>query len=299
MAGPLVSVVIPVYRDWRRLESCLAALAAQTLPRAHFEILVVDNDDEPLAEARRPSGVQYLHEPVGFSYAARNAGWRAARAPVLAFTDADCLPSPDWLRCGLAHLDAHAGAGIVGGRIEVVPERDTLAARYDTAFGLRQDEFFRLYRGLATANLFARRGCLEAVNGFDMALESGGDFDFCQRAAIAGVEVRYAPEIHVRHPARETFGELVRQARRTSRGVVEYSWRRMYPTRAGTWRAILQAFRPRVVDWYYALAGGRGSEVLPPLRRPGVLAVRIALHYVIAVELAVALSRSKRARGWP
>lgn len=36
------------------------------------------------------------------SYAARNAGLHVARGDVYAFTDADCIPTPDWLTTGLA-----------------------------------------------------------------------------------------------------------------------------------------------------------------------------------------------------
>jgi GT2 family glycosyltransferase len=57
---PHVSVVIPVYRDWRRLGACLAALEAQTIPRECFEILVVDNDEAPLPVAERPAGARYV-----------------------------------------------------------------------------------------------------------------------------------------------------------------------------------------------------------------------------------------------
>lgn len=289
MQPPKVSVVIPVYRDWSGVERCLVALAGQTLPRDAFEILVVDNDDEPLPEDRRPPGARYLHEPEGFSYAARNAGWRAARAPVLAFTDADCVPAADWLWAGLAYLDAHPEVGVVGGSIEVVPERDTLAARYDTAFGLRQEEFFTLYTGFATANVLARRATLERVGGFDAALESGGDIDFCWRASDAGIPLAYVPVARVRHPARESLGQLTGQARRIARGVFEYSYRRRFPTKARLAGAVLFAFRPRVVDWSFVLRGGRGSERLPPRQRPAVLLVRIALHYAMALQLAACL----------
>ena len=44
-----VSVIIPTYRDTRRLRECLRALSLQTYPRASFEVVVVNNDpDEEL-----------------------------------------------------------------------------------------------------------------------------------------------------------------------------------------------------------------------------------------------------------
>src|SRR5512133_3600685 len=33
---------------------------------------------------------------------ARNMGWRAARGEIIAFTDDDCIPEPDWLSSGVS-----------------------------------------------------------------------------------------------------------------------------------------------------------------------------------------------------
>ena len=50
--------------------------------------------------------------------AARNAGWRAAHGPIIAFTDDDCIPDPGWLKAGVpAFVD---GVAAVTGRV-VVP----------------------------------------------------------------------------------------------------------------------------------------------------------------------------------
>src|SRR5947209_16629356 len=99
------SVVIPTCRRPALLGRCLDALAAQTLPPEDYEILVADDaaDDATRARvesfaARVPVAVRYLavsdtHGPA----AARNVGRRAARAPVVAFTDDDTIPDPGWL----------------------------------------------------------------------------------------------------------------------------------------------------------------------------------------------------------
>jgi GT2 family glycosyltransferase len=295
---PRASVIVPTYRDWQRLELCLAALAAQSLPRETFEIIVVDNDDSPLPEQQRPVGALYFHAPEGFSYAARNAGLHRASGKVLAFTDADCIPDSHWLERGLEALAAQT-CDAVGGQIEIFQTSDTLAARYDYAFGLNQAESFKRWRAFATANLFVKRDVFERIGGFDDALESGGDFEFCLRARKAGFRLGYAPEARVRHPARAELGELVKQTRRIARGIVEYHIRRNYPSRASAWQVALWMLRPRPFDWYAVLAGGRGSERLSPFQRPAVLAMRILLHYVLGFSALVALRRSIRERDWP
>src|SRR5205823_3016543 len=89
------------------LQRCLAALLAQNLAPADYEIIVADDaaSDETrrivelsaAVPAARYVPVTGRHGPA----AARNRGWRAARAPIVAFTDDDCVPDPGWLGAGL------------------------------------------------------------------------------------------------------------------------------------------------------------------------------------------------------
>src|SRR4051794_929257 len=108
---PRVSVVIPVRDDPSGVAAVTAALERQTLPREQFEVIVsVDGGELPQV----PPGVRLVAGPPRNSYAARNRGVAAALAPVLAFTDADCLPELDWLERGLAALE---GADVAAGTV--------------------------------------------------------------------------------------------------------------------------------------------------------------------------------------
>ncbi|HEX7250646.1 MAG TPA: glycosyltransferase family 2 protein, partial [Burkholderiales bacterium] len=89
---PDVSVVVPTCGRPQLLERCLAALHRQTLAAERYEIVVVEDTTR--------SG------PA----TARNRGWRAARAAVIAFTDDDTIPGPDWLAEGLRAIEAGADA---------------------------------------------------------------------------------------------------------------------------------------------------------------------------------------------
>lgn len=295
MTQPVVSVIIPTYRDWPRLRSCLGALRAQTLSPADFEIVVVDNDDEPQPLDKRPAGVTYVHEPEGFSYTARNSGLRYARGGVIAFTDADCLPVPDWLEQGLKRLRELPQCSLLGGRIEMFAEEQTLPALYDFAYGLNQEMYFKIWGGFATANVFLRREVFDCIGGFDTRLESWGDFEYCQRAAEAGFGLAYAPLAVIRHPARGTIAEQLRKNSRVARGLVTYNQRHGRYGRMQLVSKIVWLFRPRLRDWYYTLRGGRGSEVLPWQRRPGILMLRIFIHYQFAWAHFLAAVKNRRA----
>lgn len=162
-----VSVVIPTYRRPELLERCLDALVRQDYDPARYEIIVADDaaqdgtrrQVEKLAErcAGKPRiryiGVTATQGPAG----ARNRGWRLARGAVIAFTDDDTVPQPNWLREGLAAMTPERVA--VAGSIEMpLPAAPTDYEMNES--GLTRAEF-------VTANCFVRREALEAVGGFD------------------------------------------------------------------------------------------------------------------------------------
>jgi glycosyltransferase involved in cell wall biosynthesis len=154
-----VSVIVPV-RDRRDLlRGLLAALDAQTY--TDFELIVVDDgstdgsDDE--AEQATVAGrpVVVLHQRSQGAVAARKRGVEGARGEILAFTDSDCLPQPEWLSKGVAGIDS--GADVVDGR--TVPTRHVRPL--ERSIWQENDGLY------ATCNVFYRRTAFMAVGGFD------------------------------------------------------------------------------------------------------------------------------------
>jgi glycosyltransferase involved in cell wall biosynthesis len=223
---PAVSVIVPVFRGMEHLPGCLDSLAGQSAPAESFEVLVVDNGGNPDIEAllaRYPS-FGLLQEGIPGSYAARNAGVRAARGAVLAFTDADCRPAPDWLAAGLSRLRRNPDVDLVGGAVRVAGSagaQPTLAERYEALTAFPQERYVREMDFAVTANLFVRRSVMEALHGFDAGLQSGGDRDFGQRAKAAGHRLVYEASALVMHPARATMQQLVNKARRVAAGEMD------------------------------------------------------------------------------
>lgn len=202
MSNPLITVVVPTFRRPVLLQRCLAALGEQTLPKDQFEIVVVDDGDDAatatlVGEAAQQSGlrISYLGQPQRRGPAvARNRGWRAAIAPIIAFTDDDCLPQPGWLEAALKRFDA--GASVVTGRVEMpLPDRPTAHDR--TTALLEMAEF-------VTANCFCRRTALEQVGGFDEAFDIAWREDSALQFAFlrAGIPIEGCPEAVLVHPLR-------------------------------------------------------------------------------------------------
>ncbi len=207
-----VSVIVPVYRDWERLELCLAALLAQTSPC--FEIIVVANDGRRLPRAMEDERVRLLEEARPGSYAARNAAVASARGQVLAFTDADCIPEPDWLRQALRALRENPGSRVTGPvPIFQVDGANRLAWLHDSFFAFDGPE--DAARGICpTANLIVPKCAFDRVGPFDSSLFSGGDVEWSKRATSAGVPLIFDPDVRVSHPARQSVRELVSRRRR-------------------------------------------------------------------------------------
>ena len=223
-----VAVIIPVFDHAERLEACLSALGRQTYPREHFEVILVDNGAGPLLTtiAARHPRVHVLHEPSPGSYAARNRGAQASDAKVLAFTDADCVPTAEWLSQGVTSLLATPHVAFVAGSIEIAfadPLRPTAVELYESAVSFQQKDYVARWHFGATANLFTFRHVFEQVGPFDARLRSLGDREWGRRTAEAGLVPVYCEQASVFHPARRTLGDLVRRAARMTGGFYSLS----------------------------------------------------------------------------
>lgn len=218
---PFVSVVIPVRNDGDRLSKCLTALYKQTYPDSHYEVVVVDNNStENIYSVCQPfPNVRYRQETKPGNNAARNQGIAAARGNIIAITDADCIPYPDWLTAGVRSLQSHPQAGIVGGHIQFFfqGKRPTVVEYADSIAYLQQQVYVMRDHYAAGANLFTRRSVIDQVGGFDDRLLNLGDKEFGQRVYAAGWDVVFCPEATVFHPARTTLRQLLGKAKRQTR----------------------------------------------------------------------------------
>lgn len=260
---PRVSVIVPAYKDDARLALCLEALGRNSWAGG-VEIIVVDNCAEfTLTEfAKDWPDVVFLHEPSPGSYSARNKGLGAATGEIIAFTDADCRPHPDWLESAAAFLVANPDIGMVGGKVNIVVDHGqtpTLAELFEVVLAFPQDTYIERNHFAATANMVTRRAVIERVGPFNAALKSGGDAEFGGRVHAGGVRQAYLASAQVDHPARGTAQELFRKVRRTVGGD-----------------------RDRNPGWAHCLK--TAAKCLPPPRRRVLSILRHSKPHVSAVD---------------
>ena len=264
-----VSVVIPMRNSPAALRLCLKALRGQKLPRDDFEIIVVDNDSETdLTEVKAEfPEVRWLFETGSSSYAARNRGVSAAVGEIVAFTDSDCIPEPDWLSNAVADLTS-SSATILGGKIVYIsPEGRSLnlpEVLEESLFGMGNQRRLIEVSGFAvTANLVTYRKVFERVGNFDASLRSSGDREWSQRATAKGEVLRYCDRMLVRHPRRSTVRRIARKQRRIVGGRVTLFRRRPQP-----WGEILKQFyNQSCFDHKLYLKAWRNPQITNPLTR--------------------------------
>ena len=217
--APVVSVVVPVRNGGSTLAQLVEALAAQTLARDCFEVLIADDGSTDGATEGLGTGdgwLRVLHGAPLNSYAARNRGAQAARAEALAFCDGDCSPDPAWLERGLAALEE---ADVVGGLIRpIIPARPTVWTLLDLDFHVDQESAVASGRGLG-GNLFVRREVFERAGGFDESIPNTGDSDFVSRCVSSGARLAFAPAAIVGHPTHDRARPFLRKVWRIQRAL--------------------------------------------------------------------------------
>ena len=122
LSKPFISVIVPTYHDWERLQLCLNALEQQTYPKDRFEIIVVNNDldNQPPEDFIVPDICVLTEEEKPGSYAARNKGISLAKGEVFAFTDSDCQPQRDWVEKSVDLLCSSPEIERIGGKISLI-----------------------------------------------------------------------------------------------------------------------------------------------------------------------------------
>jgi glycosyltransferase involved in cell wall biosynthesis len=199
-----VSVIVPFHNSEEYIGRCVEGLLAQYYSAAAYEILLVDNgsSDASAHIVQQYPTVRLLFEGKQGAYAARNRGCRAARGEIIAFTDADCVPRPDWLQQLTGPLD-EPEVRIVLGSHEYARDSAALSmlAAYENekyAYAFQCGDSGILF-GHAN-NMAVRRSLFSELGPFTEKLR-GSDTSYvrlCVDTHGYG-SVAYAPQARVRH----------------------------------------------------------------------------------------------------
>ena len=227
-----VAVVVTMRNEAHTIRDLLEALATQT--RAPDEVILVDGGstdgtatvagahvDRLLASRSAGLLVLRLLEAPGSNIAqGRNCGIAAAESPIIAITDAGCVPATDWLARMSAPLERDPGLSLVQGVVLSQPANHLAACigRCSLAFQVRMGEV-ELH---PTARALAFRSDVWAqVGGFPEHLDFGEDAAFIIAVAATGTRVHVDAQAVVHWRPRSSYGEVVLQFYHYADGLAE------------------------------------------------------------------------------
>jgi glycosyltransferase involved in cell wall biosynthesis len=238
-----ISLIICTYNRADMLPTCLVNATTQTLPPGDYEVIVVDNasSDHTQSIVQQFPGVRYLYCGTRGLSSARNTGVAAARSPLVAFIDDDCVTDPELLSELLETFARHPEAGCVGGAIEVrLPA--PLPRWYHQQFAGYFGEYAPADREVHVVkemrqfpfggNLAMRKRAILQAGYFSEKLgrvatnQAGGEeLDLQQRIAQLGLAVFVNPKarvVHVILPHRMNWRHVVKSARAAGRNWAYY-----------------------------------------------------------------------------
>jgi GT2 family glycosyltransferase len=233
-SGTDITVLVPTYRRPHDLERCLRALQSQVLSPSQVIVTARRDDAESWDVLRRyreemPNLLTIPLDRPGLVHAL-NSGVVRVRTPLVAVTDDDAAPRPDWLQRIVAHFASderiagvggrdwvHRGEFVEDGRAEpvgILPPIGSHVGNHHLGFGPARD--VDVIRG---ANCAYRVAQLRAVGGFDERLRGSGAQAYSEigvglRLKKAGWRVVYDPQVAVDHYLGAVFGEDVHRAGR-------------------------------------------------------------------------------------
>ena len=227
-----ITVAIPTLDRPVELVRCLTALLTGTVLPA--EVLIINQGGhDHVGQAIKSFQLTYstpisqcAQSPRGLS-AARNFAMERARCDVIAFTDDDCVPAPDWL----AHIEqtltsSPSAAGMTG---SILPLGEAAPGYFPISIRTRGTEVLFQGRTLpwhvgSGGNFAIRQDWLRRVGGYDERLGAGSpgkaaeDTDLFYRLLQAGAMIRYEPAAIIYHE-RQDAARLIRSFWSYSHGI--------------------------------------------------------------------------------
>lgn len=218
-----ISVVIATRNRQALLGLTLGALSAQTWPAGAVEIIVADNGSTDstrstvaaVIERRLGPPVRYVFVPEPGKSVAVNRALAAATGDLIAFTDDDVCPEPEWL-ANLAAAFDETGAEFVAGRVHPVWECPPPAWLSPAVYGVIAVPDNGAHRKPIEsaaadvvpigANMAVRRSVIDRIGGLredlgklEGTLRTGEDHEFFLRMLEAGCRGVYEPSAVVHH----------------------------------------------------------------------------------------------------
>ncbi len=295
--SPPISVVIPTRNRLPMLLATLDALAQQReVPLAAVEVVVVvdgsaDGTAGRLHEMDTPFQLRVVEKQHAGAAAAREIGWRAARAELVLFLDDDVVADRGLLS---AHLGAHADARdrVVLGAIAAPRMRRPAWVAYEDRMSAKKGrrlELLEVPAGIHYAgNVSLSRHALEEAGGFEFRMPFEAHVVLGERLRRLGYHFLYLPEANGTHVGETSLAEWMTRYRVKGRTDVALARTSAYP---GGMESLVGCFHDRHLLNRLAVRAALGKRereqgLAQLLARVGVNTQRLGLGAFSAAALS-------------
>jgi len=202
-----LAVVIPCRNSAATLGKTLTAIV--TGDRKPDELWIIDGlSEDNTRQIATSAGARVLSNPKRHAAAARQIGAQSTKADIVAYTDSDCIPSPDWLSRIEKQFREHPELGGLGGPVHLTRPVSRVqaysAATFEAIMNFPATEQLlpgKQMRGtLPGANGAYRSEILHTVGGFrEQFTNHAEEIDLQWRLVEAGYKILFDPTIIVEH----------------------------------------------------------------------------------------------------
>lgn len=210
-----ISIITPMYNSGQYIGRMIQALKDLDYPQDSIEIIIIDNgsDDDSVKITKEMGALCSIMKGASISKM-RNAGASMASGEILGFVDSDCLVSPDWANKASEYIATDVG--IVGGYYGLGDSPGWIEKTWhDLKKDITGDVSF-----VSAGNMVIKAKLFGEIGGFDESVETGEDWDFCQRVISAGYRVVNQPSLHVTHLGNyKTLLGIIKKERWYGRGM--------------------------------------------------------------------------------
>jgi glycosyltransferase involved in cell wall biosynthesis len=214
---PTISIIVPAFNEEAVIGECIDSLLHLDYPEHLLEIIVIDDasTDRTSEILSGFSRIQVLSGGHHGPSAARNRALKLAKGEFIAFTDADCVVPPEWLKELMRGFESDLIAG-VGGIQKPRQDASEMELSVDKVFNLlgfvanysRKKPQLGLIDHNASCNVIYRKSVLIQLGGFDEGLWPGEDVELDYRITKAGYRLVQNPHAAVRHKRPTSFPQL-------------------------------------------------------------------------------------------
>ncbi len=188
----IASVIIPAFNEEKHIQNTLQALTLKT----GLEIIVVDNGStDRTAEIANQQGVKVIDFPSGTIAAVRNRGVEASTCDALVFIDADIRVAPGWHEklVEVVQRLRESPLMVTGSRVQSTEKNNYLLKYWFSQLTAYNAPYIN------SGHLITSRQLFDRIQGFSEQLETAEDYDFCQKATVAGAVIHNDPALVVMH----------------------------------------------------------------------------------------------------